>query len=89
MPQRRDSAGTECNAVMGMLFLGARAPLDLLNVKVKVKTSKKFLNIRSLPDLSEVLKKLLGIVRVIVDEVIEVDELDKGNISAALGEQEK
>ena len=41
-------------------FLGARAPLDLLNVKVKVKvmTAKKFRYSRSLPYLSEVLKNV-------------------------------
>ena len=33
-----------------------RAPLGLLNVKVKVKTAKKFCNSWSLPDLLEVLK---------------------------------
>ena len=32
-------------------FLGARASLGLLNVKVKVKTAKKFGNSRTLPDL--------------------------------------
>ena len=67
MPQRQDSAGTECNAVMGMLFLGARAPLDLLNVKVKVKvkTAKEFWNTIQELDRSVIfrgLEKWLGIV---------------------------
>ena len=37
-------------------ILGARAPLELLDVKVKVKTAKKFLISKSLPKLFEVMK---------------------------------
>ena len=34
-------------------FLGARAPLGLLDEEVKVKTAKKFCNCRNLSDLLE------------------------------------